>query len=113
MSSFEPVSQDLPGAKQHAAERSKSLHVLDDRPAVVLAEIGAVFVPAVAVAIGVIGIGDERAVGKRRLLGVVADILGIEDAAADLEAGLALLGGLQQFPEIRHRTIVKIGSGRP
>src|SRR6202035_3799805 len=102
MSSPEPLSQDLPGTKQHAAERSKSLHVLDDRPAVVLAEVGAVFMPAVAVAIGVIRIGDERAVGERRLLGVVADILGIESAAADLEGGLALLGGFQQFPDVAH-----------
>src|SRR6185295_3871812 len=74
----------------------KSLQVFDDRPALLVRERGAVFMAAVAVAIRVGGVGDEAAVLKWRLVGVVADILRVEYAAPDHEARPAVLGGLQQ-----------------
>src|SRR5262245_58292668 len=67
--------------------------------------------PTIAVAVR--RVDDEATALERRILGVVADILGIENAAADHEAPPALLGGLQQFPQVRHRAVVEIRRGRP
>ena len=91
----------------------KRLQIFDDRPALVFGEVGAVFVTAIAVAIRVRRIDDEAAALERRLVDVIADILRVEDAAADHEGLCAVLRGLQQFPKVRHRTVVKIGRGRP
>jgi hypothetical protein len=91
----------------------KRLQVFDDRPAFVVRELGAVFMAAIAVAIRVGGVGDEIAVLERRLLGVVADILRVENAAPDHEARPAVLGGLQQLPQVGHRAVVETGRRRP
>ena len=64
---------------------------------------------AIAIAIRVRGVGDEGAVLERRLVGLVTHILGIENAASDHEVRPALLGGLQQFPQVGHRAVVEIG----
>src|SRR5262245_66068755 len=69
--------------------------------------------PAIAVAVCVRRVDDEAAAPERRIFAVVADVLGIENAAADHEAPPALLGGLQQLPQVRHRAIVEIGRRRP
>lgn len=78
----------------------QSLQVFDDRPALLVRERGAVFMAAIAVAIRVGGIGDEAAALERRLVGVVADILRIENAAPGHEARRAVLGGFQQLPQV-------------
>jgi hypothetical protein len=91
----------------------KPLQILDDRPALVRCETGAIFVPAIAVAVGIHGVGHEGAVLERRLVGHVADVLGIEQTAADHETGLALFCGRQQFPKVRHRAVVEVRRGRP
>src|SRR6202035_108459 len=75
------------------------LEKLDQRPAVVVAEVGAVFVAAVAIAVA--GVDLEGSVLERRLGRDIADLLPVELAAADREAGHALLGGQQQLPEVR------------
>ena len=66
-----------------------------------------------AIAVAVRGLGDKAAVLERRLVGVVADIPGIENAAADHEGRPALLGRLQQLPQVGHRAVVQIGRRRP
>src|SRR5260221_5453847 len=96
-----------------ASSPSQFLQIFDQRPTLRFTQVGAIRVSGVAVAIGVQRIDCEVALLERRFIGTEANIVLIEQAAADLERGLAVLWRREQFPQVGNRTVVRIWRRRP
>src|SRR5262245_7246658 len=61
--------------------RLMDLQILNNRPALRDGQAGAVFVSAISVPIGILGVSNKGGILERRLIGRVANVLRIKNAA--------------------------------
>ena len=80
--------------------------ILDNRPAVLGGQGGAVFVSSISVPIGIRGVSNKGGILERRLIGYVANVLWIKKAAADHERLFPIARRCQQFPQIWDRAVI-------